>query len=175
MPDAVRNTVFALGAERSPGTRETLWEIEDPGVIVRPADAEIIPPLSDYAAFWDRSRPFMLLTNGRSHVYHTPEDVPSELAWPKIAATARWLERFVRATCRRDEGPFRFLRGVDDLSTIESMIGVLSALAETSPQARVGLEVARDLRRHVARDRTIPSTRQAELAMLVAGLESGLA
>lgn len=26
----------------------------EPGVIVRPADAEIIPPLSDYEAFWEQ-------------------------------------------------------------------------------------------------------------------------
>lgn len=175
LPDPVRQTVFALGAERSRGTRDVLQQIEVPGVVVRPADAEIIPPLSDYAAFWDRDRPFLLLTNGRSRVYHTPDDVPAALAWPKIAATARWLEAFVRATCRRDEGPFRFERGVDDLSTIESLLAVLGALAEVSREARVGLEVARDLRRHVGRDRTIPSGRQAELAMLIAGLESGLA
>lgn len=175
LPDAVRETVFALGAERSRGTRDVLRAIEEPGVIVRPADAEIIPPLSDYAAFWERERPFLLLTNGRSRLYHTPADVPSALAWPKMAATARWLERFVRATCRRDEGPFRFERGVDDLSTIESLLAVLGALAEVSPQARMGLELARDLRRQVQRDRTLPSGRHAELAMLVAGLESGLA
>ncbi|MCB9593297.1 MAG: M28 family peptidase [Sandaracinaceae bacterium] len=175
LPDAVRDTVFALGAERSPRTRDVLLQTTEPGVIVRPVDAETIPPLSDYAGFWERERPFLLLTNGRSRVYHTPGDVPSELAWPKMAATARWLEAFVRATCARDEGPFRFLRGVDDLSTVESLLGILGPLSEVSPMARHGLDVARDLRRHIARDRTLPSSRQAELAMLVAGLESGLA
>ncbi|MBX3269014.1 MAG: M28 family peptidase [Sandaracinaceae bacterium] len=175
LPSEVRDTVFALGAERSPGTRDVLIDTSEPGVFVRPADAEIIPPLSDYAAFWDRERPFLLLTNGRSRVYHTPDDVPAALAWDKMAATARWLERFVRATCRRDERPFRFVRAIDDLSTLESLLSVLGPLAEVSPQARVGLALARDLRAQVGRDRTIPSGRHAELAMLIAGLESGLA
>src|SRR6185503_6749522 len=43
-----------------------------PGVILRRADAEVIPPLSDHDAFWRRQIPFLLLTCGRSRVYHTP-------------------------------------------------------------------------------------------------------
>jgi len=175
-PAPVRDTVFALGPERSPGTLRTLYDTTADGVHVRPADAEIIPPLSDYAAFWDRSRPFVLLTNGRSAVYHTPQDVPAGLAWDKMEATATWLERFTRATCARDEGPFAFRKGGnDDLSTLESLLALLEPLAELDPAAQMGLEVARDLRKTVRRDRTIPSSRQAELSMLIAGLESGLA
>ena len=45
--------------------------------------AELIPPLSDYAAFWERQRPFLLLSNGRSRVYHTPEDTPDKLSRAK--------------------------------------------------------------------------------------------
>jgi len=84
-PASVRNTVLALGAERSSGTDEILASVEAPGVIVRPVDAEVIPPLSDYHAFWERERPFLLLTNARSRVYHRPEDVPALLAWEKMA------------------------------------------------------------------------------------------
>lgn len=177
LPDEVRDTVFALGAERSHGTRELLAGLGsvEPGVTVRGADAEIIPALSDYAAFWDRKRPFMLLTNGRSRVYHTPQDVPAELAWDKMAATARWLERFVRGQCARDERPFKFQQRRDDLSSLESVMGLLEPLAAVSPEAEMGLSMAKALRGAVQADRSLPTQRQPELAMLIAGIEQSLA
>ena len=174
-PDPVAGTVFALGAERSAGTLETLRATTAEGLWVRPADAEIIPPLSDYAGFWQRERPFLLLTNGRSHVYHTPQDVPRELAWAKMDATATWLEAFVRANCSRDEGAFRFQNRTHDLCTLDSLTSLLEPLAAFDPRAKVGLALARDLRGSVQRDKTLPRHRHAELAMLVANIESGLA
>src|SRR6185312_15224427 len=58
LPGEVRSTLFALGAERSAGTLDHVERLArvEPGVLVRPADAEIIPPLSDYAPFWSRRR-----------------------------------------------------------------------------------------------------------------------
>jgi hypothetical protein len=176
-PGSVRDTVFALGAEREIGTREIVEEIgsAEPGVIVRGVDAETIPPLSDYAAFWTRERPFVLLTNGRSRVYHTPEDTPELLAWDKMGATARWLERFVRASCARSEAPFVFRDQRDDVSTLDSFIEVVSALAEHSPEARAGLQIARELRGACRGDRSLPEAMRTTLAMLVSALEDGLA
>lgn len=176
-PAAVRDTVFLLGAERSVGTPATVDELAraQAGVVVRRADAEVIPPLSDYAAFWERNRPFVLLTNARSRVYHTPEDVPERLAWDKMAATARWLERFVRASCERDERPFAFQQRRDDVSTLDSLLDLLGELAGSSPEARMGLELARALRGRCRADGTLPEEDRAQLGMLVAGLEAGLA
>ncbi len=177
MPADVRDTVFALGAERSVGTGLFVDELAraEPGVVVRRADAEIIPPLSDYAAFWDRERPFVLLTNARSRVYHTPEDTPRQLAWDKMQATARWLTRFVRASCAREEAPFAFVRRRDDVSTLDSFIDLTSSLVEVSPEAAMGHAMAKRLRGLCRRDGSLPEASQGEIAMLVAALEAGLA
>ena len=53
MPEAVANSVFALGAERSEGTGAIVDGLAStvPGVHVRRVDAEVIPPLSDYVRF----------------------------------------------------------------------------------------------------------------------------
>lgn len=176
-PSSVRDTVFLLGAERSGGTSAIVDELArtEAGVLVRRADAEIIPPLSDYAAFWDRQRPFALLTNARSRVYHTPADVPAQLAWEKMAATARWLERFVRASCARDEQPFSFERRRDDVSTLDSFIDLTAPLAEVSPEARMGHEMARALRGRCRANGSLAREDETQLAMLVAALEAGLA
>ena len=152
LPGEVRDTLFALGAERSAGTGALVDGLAraEPGVIVRRADAEIIPPLSDYNAFWDRCIPFLFLTAGRSRVYHTPEDRPELLAWDKMAATARWLERFVRRSCERDDA-VGFDERRDDAGTLRSLIELTTALAPYSEPALVrpghGALAARRLRR----------------------------
>ena len=80
VPDEVGQSLFALGAERSLGTYQLVSSLKraETGVIVRTADAEIIPPLSDYQAFWEQRIPFLFLTAGRSRVYHTPDDTPDK-------------------------------------------------------------------------------------------------
>jgi Zn-dependent M28 family amino/carboxypeptidase len=139
LPGEVRDSLFALGAERGTGTGALVDGIAraEPGVIVRRADAEIIPPLSDHAPFWDRRIPFLLLTAGRSRVYHTPEDRPELLAWDKMAATARWLERFVRRSCERDDA-IAFDHHRDDASTLRSLVELTAALAPVVEQATLG-------------------------------------
>jgi hypothetical protein len=176
LPSDVRDTVFALGAERSKNTSERLAALTraEPGVVVRPADAQIIPPLSDHGAFWQRERPFLFLTNGRSRRYHTVDDTPQHLAWDKMAATARWLERFVRDTCARDEGAFQFQQMRSDVSTLDSLIDVLGSLAAHSEEAAHGLAMARMLRGKCDRDGALPYEMRDQVEMLVMGIERAL-
>jgi hypothetical protein len=53
LPDDVGQSLFAVGGERSRGTRDVVRAMAraEPGVIVRSVDAAIIPPLSDYEPF----------------------------------------------------------------------------------------------------------------------------
>lgn len=177
LPAAVRNTVFLLGAETSAGTPEQVDELSatEEGVIIRRLDAGIIPPMSDYAGFWQRDRPFVFLTGGRARTYHTPLDTPDRLDWSKIEATSRWLERFVRRQCARDEGPFRTQPAPDDLSTLDSAAALVRALYPDPSSARALTQALRSLRDACRADRSLPTGRQAELAMLVGQLERSLA
>jgi hypothetical protein len=178
LPAEVRQSMFALGAERSKGTALLVDKLAEavPGVSVRRADAEIIPPLSDYEPFWKRNRPFLFLTSGRSRYYHTPEDTPEKLDYPKMEATARWLEGFVRASCERPEEPIPFLDGVyDDASTLRSLIALTTSLATVSPEAEQGREYAVALLAACDREGRLPSGRRSEVQMLVGMLESRLA
>ena len=176
MPADVRDTMFALGAERSAGTSDRLRALArvEPGVVVRAADAEIIPPLSDHAAFWQQQRPFLFLTNGRSRRYHTVEDTPAHLDYAKMAATARWLERFVRDTCARDEGAFAFHNARDDVSTLDSLLDLLGPLAAHSPEAAAGAAAAKALRARCGADRALPVDLHDDAELLVMGIERAL-
>ncbi|MDC3961092.1 M28 family metallopeptidase [Polyangium jinanense] len=178
VPDEVGASLFALGAERSEGTAAHVDSIatSEPLVRIRRADAEVIPPLSDHLAFWQRGVPFLFLTSGRSRHYHTPTDTPEKLDWPKMAATARWLERFVRETCARPPGPIPFLRhGRDDAATLRSFITITTALEPVSAEASAARETAEELLAQCDERGALPDPLRSHASMLVGMLESKLA
>ncbi len=178
LPDDVRSSLFALGAERSAGTSAIVDELAraEDGVIVRRVDAEVIPPLSDYEPFWKRGVPFLFLTGGRSQRYHTPEDTPEHLDWRKMGATARWLETMVRRACTRPEPRVLFDRGArDDASTLRTFLDLVAPLAALSPLAAQGQQTARELLGECNANGRLPDALAEGPRRLVEALESGLA
>lgn len=178
LPDDVRSSLFALGAERSEGTSALVDAIAraEPGVLVRRADAEIIPPLSDYDAFWKRQIPFLFLTSGRSARYHTPADTPEHVDFAKVSATARWLERFVRLSCERPEDRVRFVQNArDDASTLRSFADLVGPLAALSPIAAQGEARAKELLALCDARGRLPPALADTPAELVLALEGALA
>jgi Zn-dependent M28 family amino/carboxypeptidase len=174
VPDEVGASLFALGAERSPGTYDLVAATKraEPGVIVRPVDAEIIPPLSDYEAFWAERIPFLFLSAGRSRVYHTPDDTPDKLDYAKLAATARWLTRFVRASRTRE--PPRFVDARLDRATIDELGEVIDALTPFAPEASAATRRITSLRAACDRRGELPARGRDELRALIGLLEHRL-
>jgi Zn-dependent M28 family amino/carboxypeptidase len=161
-PAEVRESLFVLGAER------------EKGVVARRIDAEVIPPLSDYLAFWQARVPFAFLTCGRWQHYHALSDTPEKLDYAKMAATARWLEAFTRRACARDDARV-FTDAPDDASTLTSARALCQALAPVAPEAALGIQMAEGLLAICDRDGRLPEGRRGEAAQLVALLESRLA
>jgi Zn-dependent M28 family amino/carboxypeptidase len=174
VPDEVGATLFALGGERSTGTVAQLAAAKrvEPGVIVRSADATMVPPLSDYGPFWDARTPFVFLTAGRSRVYHSPEDTPEKLDLGKLGATARWLTRFVRTARTRDE--LRFVDGRFDRGTLDEVGEIVAALRSVSPEADAAARHIDQLRAACDRAGNLPAARRADLGALVGMLEARL-
>ena len=174
VPDEVGASLFALGSERSSGTHALVGALKraEPGVIVRPADAEIIPPLSDYLAFWEREIPFLFLSAGRSRVYHTPDDTPEKLDYGKLAATARWLARFVRTARTREAVAFHDARL--DRGTLDEVGELVEALAPLAPEAAIAQAMIRELRDACDRAGNLPERRRPEVGRLVTMLETRL-
>ena len=142
-------------------------------MIVRPADAEIIPPLSDYEPFWRARIPFLFLSAGRSRVYHTPDDTPDKLDYGKIAATARWLTRFVRAA--RSARRAAFIDGrLDRGDARRGRRDHRRARAGSRPTPRLALRHVHELRAACDRAGNLPARRRGELAGLVEMLEARL-
>lgn len=178
LPDAVRGSVFALGAERSAGTSARVDAMSGAvdGITVRRTDAEVIPPLSDHLAFWGAGVPFLFLTGPRSSAYHTPQDTPDKLDWARVGAVSRWLEGFVRDQCARPEARVEFLRdGRDDRSTLDAMTGLLGPIAGSVTLARGALERVDALRARCDAEGRLPERERELLQGLVGAVESALA
>jgi hypothetical protein len=163
-----------LGAERCEGTAPVVDAIDVAGVVARRLDAEVIPPLSDYLAFWEAKIPFLFLTCGRWQHYHTPADTPDKLDFAKIAASAAWLESLVRRTCARDD-ELRFSDTPNDASTLQTAIDLCDVLQALSSEAEMGRRYARELLAACDAQGRLPSTRRRDAQTLVELLENALA
>ena len=165
LPDAVRRSLFVLGAEKgdlSSFVRST------PALPIRRLDAEVIPPLSDYDAYWRRGVPFLFLTCGRSKVYHTPEDTPDKLDEPKMRATAGFLGDLVLDLAAHAPKA-RFQDRRDDPSTVETVLELATLLAPFSQEAATAVQVASQLR-----GRELGDQERQLLSLMIASIEEGL-
>ena len=177
-PEDVRQTVFALGAERSTGTSTHVDALarQIPGVVVRRLDAEVIPPLSDYEAFWRNEIPFLFLSCAHGRRYHTPEDTPAWLDWAKMESLARWLERFVRETCARTEPKIEWIEDArDDASTLRSLSDIAMSLSDMRTRPIEGLGAASALLAACGKDGRLPEALRPRLMRLVQMLEHAIA
>jgi hypothetical protein len=166
LPPEIRKSLFVLGAEKgelAPFLRSRQ------GLFVRRLDAEVIPPLSDYQAYWERRVPFLFLTCGRSAVYHTPGDTPDKLDWDKMDATAAFLADLV-SDLREHAPSARFVDRRDDAASVETLLELATTLAPFSPVAGAAVEMLGAMR-----GRPLTKGEQGTLSMIIGGLEQGLA
>lgn len=137
---AIQETIFAAGAEKSPGLYRRLKEsrmfevqssklgpqtsnLEPRTLTVLPLGMHLIEEIplvghvsfSDYDAFRNVGVPFLFLSSGRTPRYHQTTDRPDTLHYERMAATVDWLQHFVRRL-DEDKEPYRFEKDRMDLA-----------------------------------------------------------
>jgi hypothetical protein len=172
LPPEVRGSLFVLGAELSRGTPELVDRLaaRARGVCPRRLHADLIPPLSDYHAFWEAQVPFLFLTCGRWKHYHRPTDTPERLAWEKMTATTAFLIDLVTEASRRPERQVEWLAdGRDDAATLRSLHDLTSLLLPTDPNLA---PVVAQLDALARRGEPLRSEERLRLSLLVGRLET---
>lgn len=131
----IEHTIFAAGAEQSPGLYQRVKEAvaRQPSVANRKDEhmtaqasrltvlpvgmhlVEEIPDhgheaFSDYDAFRNRRIPFLFLSTARTPRYHTPHDRFDTLHYERMAATVQWLNTLLHAI-DTDVHPYDFDAG----------------------------------------------------------------
>jgi len=130
----IHDTIFAGGAESSPGLYARLKQASRPEAIGKGLEAALSSPIahrhsplailplgmhlieelplightsfSDYDAFRNAGVPFLFLSAGRTPRYHQPSDLPDTLHYERMAATVSWLQRLLRLI-DQDSAPYR--------------------------------------------------------------------
>lgn len=186
-PAEIRDTVFVLGAELSVGTAALLDELaarhltaprgaprspEHPRVHLRRLASDVIPTMSDYAAFEAAEVPYLFFTAGRWRHYHRPSDTPEKLAYGKMEALAEVLADLAVEASTRPIGQVVFdAGGRDDAASLATIAAIARGL--TRPRQGASLEQALEPLEHELGRRGVlgPRGRQ-DLAQLVSRIEA---
>jgi len=138
LPAEVRNSMLVMGAEKTAGVGAIVDGIDTPGIWPRRLDNDIFPPVSDHYAFQQVGIPSLFFTVGRDRYYHTPEDTPEKLDYPKLLAFADYLAVLVTQLAGHD-GFVYDANAVDDAATLATLVELGRHAA---PLARKATQVA---------------------------------
>lgn len=92
---------------------------------------------SDYGPFRKRKIPYLFFSTGESDVYHTPEDRPETLDYPKLAEISTLIERVVEQAVSSDELPGWEAKPSHLLGEAIAVRAVLTRLLDQGAKLRV--------------------------------------
>lgn len=175
-PAAIRETIFALGAELSEGTGDLFDRVATRARGVRPRrlHLDVVPPLSDYYAFRRAGVPVLFLTGGRWEHYHSVDDTPEKLDYDKIVATADFLADLVFELSTRPEPVVDIDEsGRDDVTSVETVRAMIRELTPFVDDLEEFLP-ALDAMAEAAARGPLPTERRHLLAAMVLQLENAM-
>lgn len=132
--EPLQKTIFATGAEKSPGLYRRVKEAAktssslSPHLSVLPVGLHLVEEIpligrvafSDYDAFRNASVPFLFLSAGRTPRYHQPSDLPNTLHYERMASTVEWLQHLTKSI-DQDTIPYQFKKdGLEFKDEIEA-------------------------------------------------------
>jgi hypothetical protein len=102
-----KDELFVMGSEHAPGVRPWI----DAAAKGQPVKLAVVGAdllgvdRSDYGPFRARQVPFLFFSTGENPRYHTPQDTPDSLDYPKLTAASRIIAGVVRAAADADAVP----------------------------------------------------------------------
>jgi hypothetical protein len=110
-----RRQVFVMGSEHAPGLRPWIARAAK-GLPLEaaeglPLEATVVGSdlllidRSDYGPFRARAIPYLFFSTGENPRYHTPDDTPESLDYPKLEAISRMIASVVRQAAAADTVP----------------------------------------------------------------------
>lgn len=176
LPASVRDTILIMGAEKSPGIGAVVDRLGQAtaGVVPRRLDADIIPPMSDHYAFQQSGIPFLFFTLGRDRYYHTPEDTPEKLDYPKMLALADYLVSLTRELAARDGFTFE-ADAVDDAATLATLVELGHHAGPLARKPEQVMALIRKLQQRMERGAQLTHGDRGTLRAAIIAIEEALA
>jgi len=132
--------VFVMGSEHSPGLRPWLTEASAGrslklGVI---GSDFLLLDRSDYGPFRAKGIPYLFFSTGENPRYHTPEDTPETLDYPKLESISRTILGVVRRAADADSVPRWISVPEPAASEPETIRDVLRLFLRQQDQLKIG-------------------------------------
>jgi hypothetical protein len=132
--------VFVLGSENAPGLRPWIEEAgrgRELSVDMVGADLLVLNR-SDYGPFRSRGIPFLFFTTGENPRYHTTNDTPETLDYPKLTAISRMIGQIAQKAVQAPEVP-RWQSNPDNpFAEAVAIREVLGILLKNSERLKIG-------------------------------------
>jgi hypothetical protein len=102
-----REHVFVMGTEHAPGLRPWIAAAakDRPLEIGLLGSDLLVLSRSDYGPFRSRQVPFLFFSTGENPVYHSPQDKPETLDYPKLTSISRVVHRVAETAATAPEVP----------------------------------------------------------------------
>jgi hypothetical protein len=143
--------VFVLGSEFSPGIRPLVRDAaRGEAVRVNLLGSDILMiDRSDYGSFRAKNIPHLFFTTGENPSYHTPDDTPETLEYPKLHAITGVVHSLVAEAARRDDLPGWAPTSEPSMDEARGLHAVMTVLHERREDLRIPAFQARLLRNTV--------------------------
>lgn len=122
--------VFVVGSERTPEVRPWITDAAEgqPVEVAMVGTDLLVIDRSDYGPFRARAIPYLFFSTGESPRYHTPDDTPESLDYPKLEAISRVIQGVVTRAADADARPNWRAEPEHDLAEASAIRQVLTIL-----------------------------------------------
>lgn len=132
--------VFVIGSERAPEVRPWIESAatDQPVEVAMVGTDLLVVDRSDYGPFRLRSIPYLFFSTGESPRYHTPDDTPESLDYPKLEAISQVIHGVVERAAEADMRPVWRGEPVHDLAEATAIRRVLTILLANKSDLKIG-------------------------------------
>ena len=133
--------VFVMGSEHAPALRPWLNEAANQKPIslgVLGSDVLLLDR-SDYGPFRARHIPYLFFSTGENPCYHTANDTPATLDYPKLEAISRLIHEVVRKAVTADSVPVWSAAPDNPIAEAVTVRSILRTLLENRDKLKIGV------------------------------------
>ncbi len=171
--EQIMDSFFVIGGEKiniGPLLNEIETAVES--LYPRRMGIHAIPPSGNYIAFKERNLPFLFLTSGRNHFYHTLFDSAEKLDYPKINRLVRYFTLFISKLSTAPEEMFIYNpKGAADAESLRALKAMFGVMDPETPNLANILNFIENAEQVCRTNGNLPLPEQSKLLHLVKLIE----
>lgn len=132
--------VFVMGSEHAPGIRPWIDQAskDRPLKVGMLGTDLLVLDRSDYGPFRAREIPYLFFSTGENPTYHTPDDRPESLNYPKLEAISRVIHKLVVQAASAPKLPTWIPAPENTIAEVAAVRDILRALLENRLTLKIG-------------------------------------